>query len=445
MLELTVLSEYSSINNQKDNVIHLLLRLDSDVREKEETSPPLNIALILDRSGSMTGSKLRYTKVAAAFLIDRLRPIDQLTIIAYDHEVEVLCPLSSGDKKALFKEALTRLSPRGYTNLSAAWLSGLSMIEKSKDSRPQNSIHRTLLLTDGQANQGICSIDRLVGLGQQFRERGVGTSTFGFGDDFNEDLLTKLAENSGGHFYYIDHPDKAPSAFISELGELKSVIGQNLEVVVQCESGISIVRNYSSYPGDSGPKQQVWRIGDLYANDSKLLLYSVKVPKGYGSRPIVQIGVCFQDADTGKEQRIEKAVVIPITESGAIPATKNLEVIKERLILEAALAKDRAISFVDQGNINDAKESLRQSSKLIRNSLADCLDALSKEEKELLQLEAGQCDDLVRNLEKKHDSNQTRKLMRTQSFLSKTQRGAYKRESSIILRKEDIEKAAEES
>ncbi|MDF1663530.1 MAG: VWA domain-containing protein [Planctomycetota bacterium] len=445
MLELTVLSEYSSITDQKDNFIHLLLRLDSKEREKEETSPPLNLALILDRSGSMTGSKLRFTKVAAGFLIDRLRPVDQLAILAYDHEVEVLCPLSSGDKKALFKEALTRLSPRGYTNLSAAWLYGLSMIEKSKETRPQGSIHRTLVLTDGQANQGICNVDRLVSLGQQFRERGVGTSTFGFGDDFNEDLLTKLAENSGGHFYYIDHPDKAPSAFISELGELKSVLGQNLEVVVRCENGISLVRNYSSYPGDSSPAHQVWRMGDLYANDSKLLLFSVKIPKGYGSRPIVQIGVCFHDAETGREQRIEKAVVIPVTEHGATPATQNLEVIKERLILEAALAKDRAISFADQGKIHDAKESLRQSSSLIRNSLADCLLALSKEEKELLSVEAGQCDDLVKNLEEKHYSTQTRKLMRTQSFLSKSQRGVYKRESSMVFRKEDIEGASSDS
>lgn len=437
MMEMTVLSEYSSITKDREHVIHLLLRLETKPLEQEDEVPPLNLALILDRSGSMAGAKLRSTKVAAEVLVDRLRAQDRLSLIAYDHEVDVLCPLTPGDQKSVFKEALSRLTARGYTNLSAAWLYGLSMIERSQKSQVQGSIHRALIMTDGQANQGIVAVDRLVGLAQQYRQRGLSTSTFGFGEDFNEDVLTKVAENAGGHFYYIDHPEKAPSAFMEELGELQSLIGQNLEVIVRCENKVSIVQNYSSYPGDNSPSHVHWRMGDLYANDSRLLLFSVKIPKDYGERPIVQIGVCFQDGETGREHRLEKAVVIPVSDEGASPATRNLEVVKERLILEAALAKDRAILFADQGQVKEATGSLRHSSSMIRESLANCLLALSEEEKEALRQEAGQCDALVKTLEEEHYSRQTRKLMRTQSFLSKTQRGSYKRESSIMLRQDD--------
>jgi Ca-activated chloride channel homolog len=433
MLKLTVLSEYSSISIDQDHEVHLLIRLETAPLGTSDSSPAVNLALVLDRSGSMEGAKLRYTKLAAEFLIDRLRPRDTLAIVCYDHQTDVLCQSTPGDEKLVLKTALQQLISRGYTNLSSGWLRGLSLVAAMQKSRPDH-VHRVLLMTDGQANQGIMNPDKLIHLGMKYRQQGISTSTLGFGEDFNEDLLTGIAEEAGGHFYYIDNPDKAPSAFVEELGELSMVVGQNLEVILQCEAGVQIGRNYSHDLRQNKNNAVAWRLGDLYANDAKLLLLTVKIPRGYGDKPIAQLGVRYHSADEARRHHLEKAILVPVTKPGMEPGEQNLEVVKERLVLEAALAKERAISSVDRGDYETARRSISQSSLIIRDSLDDCLDGLSAEARQILAVEVKQCEDLVKTFDEGRYSSRTRKLMRTQSFHSRSQRGVYRRDSSAQIR-----------
>ncbi|MGH7541680.1 MAG: vWA domain-containing protein, partial [Gemmatimonadota bacterium] len=145
---------------------------------------PLNLSLVLDRSGSMGGAKLAAVKRAAALLVKRLAPSDTLSVIAYDDAVTVVAPPSTGDAQPHLVAQIEALRTGSTTNLSGGWLQGRQFVA---DGAREGSIDRVLLLTDGLANVGVTDPAKLIGLCRNAAARGVMTTTIGFGRDNDEE------------------------------------------------------------------------------------------------------------------------------------------------------------------------------------------------------------------------------------------------------------------
>jgi Ca-activated chloride channel homolog len=426
MFQLTTQAEYDYIPENKESLIHFIIKIKTAPLKEKIDRKPLNVAIVIDRSGSMAGQKIEYTRKAASHLIERLQEDDRISLVAYDNEVKILSLPVSGSKKDTLKNALRKAQPRGMTNLSAGWLSGLSMVQRglSKD-----TIHRVMLMTDGLANQGITDHPGLVAIGQAHLAQGIRTTTLGFGNDFNEDLLTTVADESGGNFYFIDSPEKAPQVFLEELGELASVIGQNLEVVIRCEAGVTIADNLSKFPGTSTDSEQVWRVGDLYANDTRLLIFSLKVPAGFGHDEcaVAQVGLRFQSVFEAGEKRAETPIMVTISDKEASKRGPNEEVLREVLTMRMAFAKERATDFADNGQWEEAREALTTGSNSIRSAIA-ANPSLCQDDISFLSEEADECekmrDDLMQ--EDSYDPY-ARKLMLSQAYQTKKQRGKYRK------------------
>src|SRR4051812_31435433 len=143
---------------------------------------PLDIALVVDRSGSMGGQKLAAVKACGAYLARRMGAGDRLAVVAYDDAIDLVAPLAPVELHRLLA-ALGALGPGGSTNLSGGWLKGL---EQLRGTQREEAVRRILLLTDGLANVGITEPGALVGLAEQARQAGIGTTTIGVGDDFDE-------------------------------------------------------------------------------------------------------------------------------------------------------------------------------------------------------------------------------------------------------------------
>src|SRR4051812_2780199 len=206
---------------------------------RRQSRAPLNLALILDRSGSMQGDKLRYVQQAACHVLDLLDERDRVAVVAYDDQITLLSasvPMTAQARRDL-KDRMNALQPGGWTDLSGGWLEGCREIAAHQASQ---GINRSLLLTDGLANRGITEIEALTHHARELRQRGIATSTFGVGLDFNEQLLEALAEQGGGHFYYIERPDHIPDVFRRELGELLTVVARETFLSIAIPSGVAV-------------------------------------------------------------------------------------------------------------------------------------------------------------------------------------------------------------
>ena len=256
------------------NPTSLLLSFREEVLNAQRR--PLNVALVIDRSGSMAGTPLRYALQAAADFVDRLTPDDRLSIVVYDDNVDTLLDAQLVTDKAAIKQVLANVRAGGLTNLSGGWLRGCELVAQHQTER---HVNRVLLLTDGQANAGITQSAILISTAAKKAEEGISTTTLGFGSSFEEDLLIGMARAAGGNFYFIQSLDDAADVFSAELDSLKAVAAQNLTVTlhplgaVRLTDVLSLARTEPQADG-----RLVLHLGDVYENEDKLLGLQLALP-----------------------------------------------------------------------------------------------------------------------------------------------------------------------
>jgi Ca-activated chloride channel family protein len=355
-----------------------MLELTVPEAESVASRPPLRLALVLDRSGSMAGPKLAVARRCAAWLTERLRAEDELALVSYDDEVRLHAPLAPVNGS--LRSAIASLRPGGSTNLSGGWLKGLEQLRAA----PADGVRKILLLTDGLANVGINDPAALSQLARTAAGERIGTTTIGIGSDFDEELLTRMADAGGGNAHYAETADEAPGIFSRELDGLTQVAAQNVSIEIRPSAQVQLLGILNEYPQVYVPGGVQIALGDAYAGEQRRIVFELHVPHLAALGPAKVAELVLRYVSVG-EQIEQHELTFPlvanlVSADEAAASGPDLEVREEVLVLRAAQARDEAIRLADLGENEKAMRLLSGATAHLRVAgLEDEADALALE------------------------------------------------------------------
>lgn len=273
--------------------------------------PWLNIALVLDRSGSMAqDTKFPFAMDAAREVVVNLSERDLISLVAFNEQVLVLSPTGRAVNKPFLFHRLDDIGPQGYADLSAGILEGIAQVNSQA---AEGQLKQVLVLTDGQANRGVTEPTSLRKIVEKARAKGISVSILGCGTNSNEMLLTEMARAGGGRYINVRSPEQIPNAFKEELRGSLEVVAQNVRLELSVEQG-NITRVFGQLRDDPASTHQI-NIGNLRAGDRGVVLLALK-PSDYkaGAAMRATAKLTFDDPQAG-----ERVVRVAAAQSAFAP------------------------------------------------------------------------------------------------------------------------------
>lgn len=344
-----------------DEVVHVMLELAAPPANPMERAP-LDVVVVLDRSGSMAGEPLASVLSATANLLRLAGPDDRLGVVAFDDNVQMVVPLTNTDVDAAVQR-VNGIHAGGSTNLSGGWLKALEML--TQQPRP-DALRRIILLTDGHANAGLTGMDQLAPLVKTGHAQGVTTSFIGFSDNYDEELLAALADAGMGNDYWCDGPDQAAKVFADEFGGLASVVAQNVSVEITPSTAVAATAVLNEFPITDLPNGMQVMLGDAYGGERRKVVAKFHLrPTAAGRVDVATLTVRW--ASTGADVELHTVTVPVVVHAGngiQVDPGADPEVTEEVLRLEVAKARREARLAAERGEYDQAADLFANGARL---------------------------------------------------------------------------------
>lgn len=369
---------------------------------------PVNVALVLDKSGSMSGEKIYHAREAALLAVERLNADDIVSIVAYDDQVEVLVPATRLSDRQAVRRAIEQLEAGGNTALFAGVAKGAAEVQKFLD---RERFNRIILLSDGLANVGPASPAELGRLGASLARDGISVTTLGLGLGYNEDLMTQLAGMSDGNHAFIENAADLARIFDAELGDVLSVVAQDVDIQIHCAPGVRPLRVLGREAEIRDGTVRL-NLNQLYGQQEKFVLIEVAIDAGANdeSRELATVAVAYDNMLTRARDQLAGAVSVSFSASAErVTENVNAPVMSSAVEQLANESSKEAVQLRDQGRVEEAKRKLESSADYVRENAAvlgsSSLESLSQE----LKQDADALDD-------EQDWNRTRKDLRQKQY-----------------------------
>ncbi len=327
----------------------------------------VNVAIVLDKSGSMSGPKIEEAKRAALVAIGQLRDDDIVSIVTYESTVDVLVPATKLYDREAIRDAIRGIRAGGKTALFAGVSKGGRELRKFLD---RNRVNTLLLLSDGLANIGPNSPGELAQLGTSLGRQGITVTTIGLGLEYNEDLMTRLAMASDGNHFFVEDEKDLEAAFATEFGDALSTVAQGVTIHIHCPSGVRPIRVVGREAQITG--QEVHSsLNQLYQDQTRYLLLEVEVsPAAAGrARQVADVTVGYHDLATGSAATLRGSTSVTFTNSAAVvERTANRDV---SVAVVSQIANERnelATALRDQGKVEDARDMFQSNSAYLEDN-----------------------------------------------------------------------------
>jgi Ca-activated chloride channel family protein len=298
--------------------------------------PPLSLAVVIDRSGSMSGEPMENAKRAASKLIGQLDGNDAFTVIAYSSGDQVVMPMSRANdaNKSAARAAIERIYDDGGTCISCGLTRGASELERSPIG---DGVRRIVLISDGQANEGIWDRDELAALAANTAARGTSISAVGVGLDFDEVTMQRIASVGRGNYYFVEDTQNLSAMFAKELGGLATTVASDVRLVVDAGEGVSIEEAYGYQLTRTGDAVII-PIADLRAGETRKVVLRVHVASAElaASKVITKVHMGWRRVSDGTQRNANTAALADIVD--------DVRAVQASVISRAAQAVEEALS-----------------------------------------------------------------------------------------------------
>lgn len=334
---------------------------------RRDLRPPVNLALVIDRSGSMSGEKISHAREAALEAVRRLAPDDIVSLIAYDSNVETLVAAQRVGNGRHLERAILGIEVGGNTALYGGVTRGAAEVRRHAEG--DRYVNRVILLSDGLANVGPSSPEELGRLGASLVKEGVSVTTIGVGLGFNEDLMTRLAQRSDGNTYFVENSADLSRIFAAELGDVLNVVARRVVIEIDFPAGVRPVAFVGRDGAIHGQRAEL-TLNQLYGGQEKFALIEVEVePSRSGQeREIARARVHYEDTVNQRRATLTAQRKVQFSASrAAVVSSANHKVQTDYAANVIAVAKDEAVALVDSNQRDAAASVLRQRSAELRD------------------------------------------------------------------------------
>jgi Ca-activated chloride channel family protein len=395
----------------KKQTVYLRVGLTGFLLEKENVAS-VNVGLVIDKSGSMQGEKIRRAKDAAVMAVERLRNSDILSVVTYDHHAEVLLPATKAQDNETIINAINKITAGGQTALFDGVEKGAKEVRKFLD---RKRVNRIVLVSDGLANVGPSTPYELGVLGTSLGKENITVTTIGLGLGYNEDLMAQLAKKSDGNHAFAESAKDLIGFFNHEFGDILSVVAQEVNVTVIAINGVRPVRVLGR-DADIQEEKVLVKLNQLYSEQEKYVLVELEVPSTQinNERVIAGVAVVYRNMETDTSERLSSTVSATFTDSPQIVKEKTNATVMTAAIEQLAVEKNKlAVKLRDEGKVKEAKKVL------LGNATFLAEEAAKYDSKELEKLKELNLED-AENLDEESWTKQ-RKSMRRQQHKSENQ------------------------
>jgi Ca-activated chloride channel family protein len=329
---------------------------------------PVNLCVVLDRSGSMADQgKIGNAKEALQALIDQLNEGDVFSLVIYDDVVDVLRPACRVESKGELRHLVEGIQPRGWTNLGGGMMEGFRQAGRFAG---REYVNRVVLLSDGLANQGITDPRELGRIARRERDRSISLTTMGVGLEYNENLMTSLADQGGGNYYFIESSRNLASILRKEFDMIGCVVAQNGVIELKLSRGVRVIDVVGAGFNGSGSAVTI-PIGDLYARERRDLTVELEIPEGTGRHVVVDGQLRFDPVrDVAKRGGSFSADVVYSRDVAEVDRHRDMEAQAKADVAVSTRGVERAMARLDEGKNEEAEKELARANDVLRASPA---------------------------------------------------------------------------
>ncbi len=377
---------------------HLRLALRSS--EENAPRPHLSVHLVLDVSGSMAGKSMEDARKAAAALVDRLAPTDDFSLVTFSTDARVAVEDGPvGSRREHIKKVIGELHEEGGTNIGEGLAKGYAQAHAA--SIPADAVRVVMLLSDGRANEGLVQSESLAKLALDAFQEGVQTSTFGLGTDYDTALMSSIASDGAGGYYYLRDSEQIAPALTTEVERRLDPVATAVEVRVRLKPDVELLQVYGSrrltnleaanvrrqeVAADNQAQQRDriksnrpvdqeggmrFFIPAFARGDGHALLFKLRLPAGVGSKPVALVEIKYKDRLGRRNVSEEMPLAVEFAGSDAdSAATTDGSVVRTVQGFEAGEALAAASVRVNHGDREGATRLLDEREGILRQAAA---------------------------------------------------------------------------